>query len=104
MKFKLCDTWWITSDKHCFKLCRIEKRINKDTGEVEEILNPEMYFSRLKGLISAWITEKLKESKSKKTKELINDVKEINKELDKIYGKINKGFDIYIDEFTGRKR
>ena len=69
MKFRLCDTWWITSDKHCFKLCRIEKRVNKDTGEIEEILNPEMYFSRLKGLISAWATEKLKESKSKKTKE-----------------------------------
>ena len=104
MKFKLCDTWWITSDKHCFKLCKIEERINKDTGEVIKILSPEMYFSRLKGLISAWTTEKLKESKSKKTKELINDIKEIDKELEKIYGKINKGFDIYIDEFTGRKR
>ncbi len=104
MKFKLCDTWWITSDKHCFKLCRIEKRINKDTGEIEEILNPEMYFSRLKSLINTWATEKLKESKSKKTKEVINDIKEISKELDKIYEKIDKGFNIYIDDFTGRKR
>ena len=40
MKFRLCDTWWLTSDKHCFKLCKIEKRVNKYTGEVEEILNP----------------------------------------------------------------
>lgn len=104
MKFRLCDTWWITSDKHCFKLCKIEKRVNKDTGEIEEILNPEMYFSRMKGVINAWATEKLKESKAKKTKELISDIKEIDKELDKVYDKISKGFDIYIDDFTGRKR
>lgn len=104
MKFKLCDTWWITSDKHCFKLCKVEKRIDKNTGEDEEILDPKMYFSRLKSLIGAWATEKLKESKSKKTKELISDIKEIDKELDKIYEKIDKGFDIYIDDFTGRKR
>lgn len=104
MKFRLCDTWWITSDKHCFKLCRIEKRVNKDTGEDEEILDPKMYFSRLNSLIGAWATEKLKESKSKNTKELINDIKEIDKELDKIYKKIDKGFNIYIDDFTGRER
>lgn len=104
MKFKLCDTWYITSDKHCFKLCKIEKRVNKNTGEVEEILNPEMYYSRLKGVISSWVTEKLKESKAKSTKELINDIKEIDKELDKVYDKISKGFDIYIDDFTGRER
>lgn len=104
MKFKLCDTWYITSDKHCFKLCKIEKRVNKNTGEVEEILNPEMYFSRLKGVISSWVTEKLKESKAKSTKELINDIKEVDKELDKVYEKIDKGFDIYIDDFTGRER
>lgn len=104
MKFRLCDTWWITNDKHCFKLCKVEKRVNKDTGEIEEILNPEMYFSRMKGVINAWTTEKLKESKSKNTKELINNIKEIDKELDKIYKKIDKGFDMYIDDFTGRKR
>ena len=104
MKFRLCDTWWLTSDKHCFKLCKIEKRVNKYTGEVEEILNPKMYFAKLKNVISAWATEKLKESKSKETKELINDIKEISKELDKIYEKIDKGFNIYIDDFTGRKR
>ena len=104
MKFKLCDIWWVTNDKNCFKLCKIEKRIDKDTGEIEEILNPEMYFSGLRSLINTWATEKLKESKSKKTKELINDIKEISKELDKIYEKIDKGFNIYIDDFTGRKR
>lgn len=104
MKFRLCDTWWITSDKHCFKLCKIEKRVNKDTGDVEEILNPEMYFSKLRNVLSAWVTEKLKESKAKATKDLINDIMEISKELDKVYDKISKGFDIYIDDFTGRER
>lgn len=104
MKFRLCDTWWITSDKHCFKLCKIEKRVNKETGDVEEILNPEMYFSKLRSVLSAWVTEKLKESKAKATKDLINDIMEISKELDKVYDKISKGFDIYIDDFTGRER
>lgn len=95
MKIQLNDSWYITSDSHCFKLCKLETKTDKD-GNIEEYLNPICYYTTFNSCLKAFVDERIKETKNKKLDTLSQHVGSIKKEVENIYKLIDESNDTHI--------
>ncbi len=95
MKIQLNDTWYITSDSHCFKLCKLETKTDKD-GNIEEYLSPICYYTTFNSCLKAFVDERVKEFKNKKLDTLSKDINSIIKEIKNIYDLIDRSNDTHI--------
>lgn len=95
MKLQINDVWYISSDSHCFKLCKLETKTDKD-GNIEEYLNPICYYTTFNSCLKAFVDERIKETKNKKLDTLSQSINSIKKEVENVYKLIDENNDTHI--------
>ena len=96
MYINLYKNYYIKSLPRCFAIGYEQK--NKE-GELQFVA--KWYFTTLRSGLRAWIDEKLILCKAKSFKELRNDVRALNDEIDIIIKKINEGISDDENKFKG---
>ena len=82
MQLRLDDEYVVKSDNFCFKLGKYIKKMDKEGNEIE-VFSLKEYHTTLSSVLNSYVNNKLKNSKSKDKKSLINDLEQINKQIEK---------------------
>lgn len=91
MNILLDKDYYISSDKHAFKLYKNIVVNGKDSFRVQG------YYTTLNSCIKSYIQEKLKNSKAKNESDVFKDLEQIQENITNMYKFIdNNGEDIYI--------
>jgi len=71
MHIEIDDNYAIGSDQHQFILKKKDKRMNKETGEMEEYWRPDSFFSTLSGLANHLILQHTRDSAATSIADLV---------------------------------